>query len=470
MSSPSSISSAPDPSSPKGRVAVLGAGLAGLRAATKLSQEGYSVRVFEARGQVGGRARGEWCAGHWMDSAWPVLCGNDAALSGFARDYGVGDLFAPLRPVQTALLQRGEPHPVEGLHLQGAAQIPGPRLWERAKLLRWGRLMARYAPLLNPSFPERAADLDFRSMADHASLYFGRGALEFWLAPEVQGHWGDSVEELSRVALLQHAASLNMGQKRPAVPGLPRRPLLELAQAAAESLDIRRATAVQRIDEQPSGGFAVETVEHDGKTESSVFDAVVIALGAREASRVSASLQTPAERDFFSELREQPVTTLSVALDGVRTGLPQELRIARRDGSAISSIVIEPGQPGGRAPEGKSQLVLRARDAFARSWAEMSGDVVTKNLLSSLELVLPGTGDRILTTHLGRSSQAFFQVGHYRLLRNFEKVQRDRRALGRRVYWAGDYLTGPSFESATRSGLRAAESLIADATSDDSLS
>ena len=445
------------------RIAVLGAGFSGLRAATQLSQAGHEVEVFEARSAVGGRARGEWCAGHWMDGAWPVLGARDAALARFARDQGVDDLLSPLRPVQTSLLRGGETQPVEGLHLRGAARIPGPPLWERGKLLRWGRLMSRYAPMLDASFPERAADLDYRSLSDHVSLYFGKGALEFWLAPEIQGVYGDSVEELSRVALLQHVRSLGIGERRPGLPGLPRRPLLELAQSAAESVSVRRGTAIQRVDELAAGGFRLETLDSSGETKAeSSFDAVIVALGPSEAARAASSLLTPAERDFFAGVDERPVVSLSVALEGVTSGLPQEIRLPRREDSAIASIVVEPGQSGGRAPEGRSQLVVRARDRFASGWSEMASDVLTKNLLSSLELAMPGTGERVLTTHLGRGQQAFFGVGHYRALANFEKVQLDRRGLGRRVYWAGDYLSGPSFESSTRSGLRAAEALLAD--------
>ena len=56
---------------------------------------------------------------------------------------------------------------------------------------------------------------------------------------------------------------------------------------------------------------------------------------------------------------------------------------------AISSLVVEPGQPGGRVPEGRSQIVALARDAFAVRWREMADDVVSKNLMSSLELAMP---------------------------------------------------------------------------------
>ena len=443
-------------------VAVLGAGLAGLRAGFELDRRGFAVTVFEARSEVGGRAGGEWCAGHWMDSAWPILSARDRSIADWTRGLGLADSIYPLRPVQTTLLQGGETTPVDGLRLQTAARIPGPRLWERPKLLRWGRLMKRYAPLLDPMFPERAADLDYRSLRDHVALYFGEGNLEFWLSPEVQGVYGDSVESLSRVALLQQVHSLGVGEKRLGSPGLPRRPLLEIAQAAAEGLDIRRETAVHRLDEEPAGGFRIETVDRTGASSESSFDSIVVAVGASQAADISGALLTPAEKDFFSAVAQRPVATLSLAIDGVEGGLPTEARIPRREGSAISSLVIEPGQPSGRVPEGRSQIVALARDAFAERWIEMADDVVAKNLMSSLELTMPGIGDRILTTRLCRATAPFFEVGSYRRLAAFQKVQRDRRSLGRRLYWAGDYLAGPTFEAASLSGLRAANAIADD--------
>lgn len=448
------------------RVAVVGAGLAGLRAATELTRRGLDVRVFEARTRVGGRSRGEWADGHWMDRAWPVLGGRDEALVAWARELDPGELVAPLRPVQTVLLRHAEQRPVDGLTIHGAARIPGPTLRERVRLLRWGRLMARHAPLLDPDRPERAASLDFRSVRDHAALYFGPGNLEFWLGPELQAIWGDDVDSLSRVALLLHARSAGLGERRPPPPGLPRRPLFELAQTAAEGLDLRLGTAVQRIDERPAGGFALESLDASGTRQEEVFDAVVLTVDAEQTRRVVGPLLTPAERDFFAAVADRPVVTLSASLEGVHAGLPQEIRVPRREGSAIAAIVIEPGQAGGRAPEGRSQLVLRARDGFAEAWRALPGDVVTKNLLSSLELTLPGLADRIVATRLGRGRRTHFEVGHFRRLERFRRVQLDRRGLGRRLYWAGEAFAGPTFEAAIRSGRRAADAVVEDLARD----
>ena len=57
-----------------------------------------------------------------------------------------------------------------------------------------------------------------------------------------------------------------------------------------------------------------------------------------------------------------------------------------------------------------------------------------------------------------------FDVGRYRQIARFERTQRDLRARGRRLYFAGDYLVNPSFEGAVVSGERAADAVYDDLT------
>ena len=138
------------------RVAVVGAGLSGLRAAWQLVRRGFDVDVYEARESIGGRAGGQWQAGHWMDSSWPVVDARNATLLRWAVELGLGDDMLPLRPVQVNVWQRGRAHPVEPTSLRGAAWIPGWPILQTPKLLRWPRLMARYASQLDARAPERA--------------------------------------------------------------------------------------------------------------------------------------------------------------------------------------------------------------------------------------------------------------------------------------------------------------------------
>jgi protoporphyrinogen oxidase len=397
-----------------------------------------------------------------MDSSWPVLHARHATLLRWAFDLGLGSEMLPLRPVQMNAWHRGRPHAIEPTSLRGAAWIPGWPILQTPKLLRWPRLMARYASQIDGRAPERAEALDFRSVRDHVELYFGRAALDVWLTPELQTTYGDSVEDLSRVALLQFAKARGLGAARPGLAGLPRRPLADLAEAASEGLRIMRGMRVDRIDEEPSGGFRIETTDERGLRSDACFEAVIVTTPAQESVRIAGSLLTIAERDFFADARERPVVCLALALEGVEKGIPQEIRFARGDASIVSAFVVEPGQSLGRAPEGESQIVALLRDKAGARAASEPNDVVTKRALRALSRVRPEIEERVRATRLSRARVPFFEVGSYRRLARFARVQRDRRSLGRRLYWAGDLYSGAGFEAAALSGDRVAAELIAD--------
>ena len=57
------------------RVAVVGAGWAGLAAAVELVQAGFPVEMYEAARQVGGRARRVELDGHLLDNGQHILLG-----------------------------------------------------------------------------------------------------------------------------------------------------------------------------------------------------------------------------------------------------------------------------------------------------------------------------------------------------------------------------------------------------------
>ncbi len=71
-------------------VIVIGAGMAGLAAATKLKEAGFSVRVIEARGSVGGRVRTNRSAGFAFDegASWIHGAGTRNPIRALASEAG----------------------------------------------------------------------------------------------------------------------------------------------------------------------------------------------------------------------------------------------------------------------------------------------------------------------------------------------------------------------------------------------
>jgi oxygen-dependent protoporphyrinogen oxidase len=130
----------------------------------------------------------------------------------------------------------------------------------------------------------------------------------------------------------------------------------------------------------------------------------------------------------------------------------------------LASAALEPGAPGGFAPEGKTLVQLVATPVFSHAHLESADDAIARSLAAALERVRPGaaSGAQLLDIARFEWARPRFDVGRYRALASFTRVQADRRARGRRLYFAGDYLNAPTIEGAASSGMRAAEAVLVD--------
>jgi len=437
-------------------VGVVGAGLSGLRAASALRAAGAQVVVIEEGNVVGGKARLDSLDGLAMDRCLQVLLFEDQHLLSWLGELEVASDFLPLRPVHASQLHAGRIVATRAGSLAEIARTPGVRWRDRARLLRFPRLIERYAPLLDPEQPERAADLDYRSVADFARLYLGRSLFEHFVTPRVTAETLGDEHQLSRVAFLLHWQASRGGS---AQMGIASRALGELAAAAAADLDVRTATRAEQIKELAPGRLALECSD-----DVAEFDALVVATSAAEAGRLAASLVTPAERDFLAGVRSAPLVTLNVEVGRPLSGLPQLVRIPHAEASPIEVVLVEPGVSGGRAREGGSRVILSARQSWAETNANADDRRIEEQLLSALERVFPALRRSLLGSALHRDPVGVprFEVGAYRELARFQRVQQDRRQLGRRLYFAADYLSGPRFEDVVASGVRAAAALLSD--------
>lgn len=439
------------------KVIVVGAGLSGLAAAWRLFREGCGVTVLERRGAAGGRRSGHSEAGFSIDPAPQVLFARDGRLLDWINELGLTDRLLPLRAVRLAQVFEDRPRTLDPHSLLGLLRTPGIRWRDAPKLLRFERLMRRYRPLLDPGAPERAADLDYRSVADFARLYFGESVLERWIGPAATSAMLGDAEQLSRVAFLQFWAAREGG-----APGVPGQGLHELARHAAEQLAVRTGVEVTSVA-RTGRGFAVEAVAA-GRVEGFAADAVVVATGAGPAARLAGDLLVPAERDFLAQVRYAPSISLSIGLDRPLTGVPLYVRVPHAEGAAIEAHLVEPGSADGRAPTGCGLVTAVATEAFSFANQGVGDEVASKTLRGELERWYPRLAELTSFVRVGRWESAIprFGVGAYRSLARFQRVQTDRRGLGRRLYFAGDYLAGPGPEALHRSGERAAAAVLAD--------
>lgn len=438
-------------------VVVVGASVAGLGAAWALSRRGFEVTVLEREQRAGGRVETVRDDGYSLDVGNPLLSTGDRRLLGWIEELGLRDEMLPLRPVLVAQVHRRHVHDIDTRSQLGPLRTPGVVKLEALRWMRLPRLIARYGDAIDPATPECGADLDDRSLADFGRLYFGKTVLARWMAPLVTGTTFGDERETSRVLFLRR-----FRQERGQRLGLPRAGLEEMATAAAARLGTRFGVEVTSIEGKIGAPVRLTLAERRPGGERQLTrecDAVLVATRAATARRLAAPVLEPAERDVLGRMQTTPSVALFLRLRRPFHSHCKLIRLPHDEGSPIESVLLEPGARGGRAPEGRGLATIRAAGAFGAESRLLPDETLEKTLLDAFEAFQPGARKAIESTRLFRIENAAsqFGVGHFREIARLERVAEDVHRRGRRVYFAGDYLVGPTWEDALYSGHRAAE-------------
>ena len=443
------------PSSPC--IVVVGAGAAGLAAARRLAGAGLDVTVLERAARAGGRLASEVREGFTLEPGAQIVSSGDRNLRGLLAEAGLDDELLVLRSAGQGQVRNGWVHEVEGEGLLDLARRPGVGLPAALRARRLPRLLRRFGRNLDPWAPERAAPHDDRSLADFARLYFGERLLRGWIGPDTTCDCLGDEEETSRVLfLLRHVA--RRGQR----DALFRSGAGGAAAALARGLSVRRGAEACEVAARGPGGVLVRFREEEAEGTMGA-DAALVATPAPVAAALARASLVPAERDFLAGVAYEPALTLEVALGDPLVPRFQRIRVPRSEGWPLASLALEPGRPGGRVPDGCAVARLVARSDWSRAHLDAPDDVLEKELLRCLVRLYPAA-ERVRFARVARWPLALprFEVGRYRALARFARVQADRAAAGRRLYFAGDYLVAPSVEGAVTAGLRAADALLAD--------
>ncbi len=437
-------------------IVVVGAGFAGLEAASRLAGAGARVTLLEREPRAGGRAAEVSLHGVRFVPGAPVFARGDARLHARIREAGLLSAIGPLPPGGQAQLDGDRVREIRPQTLPGVARLPGAGMLRGLlRLPRLPRLLARYAPLLDREHPERAARLDDRSASEFGHLYLGRGFADRWIEPALAETVLGNAAQASRVLFL-----LRPGLGPDAALERLRTGLGALAEALAAGLSTHFGVEVTSVEERPGGGLRVET----GGAGPVDADAVVLATPPMEAARVADRLLGFAEREHFRAARGVAAMVLTVALQARRDLTPRRVRVPPVEGLPLAHVACEAGGKGAAIPERHAVVSLVARDSFSRAHLSAPADVVEKELLVHGERIEPALGSAAIFTQLTRWAFAYpcFDVGRYRAIGCFQRLQESARRDGRRLYFAGDHLVGPSIESALASGARAAAAALED--------
>jgi protoporphyrinogen/coproporphyrinogen III oxidase len=432
-----------------GRVAVIGAGAAGVSAAFWLRRAGLEPTVLEAGDRVGGRAATVERGGYRFDTGAGALPSTYTELLALIDALGCRDE-VQLRGAVIGTLRDGVVHRIDRRNPLTALAARNIPLKDKLGLWRLGLDLARMFRSLNYHDLGTAARFDTETMHDYCTRSFPASVRDDLLEPITRALLLVEPERTSVVDLFAACRSLLVAGHiltHPDGVGF-------FVHRAAADLDVRLGTAVDEVRELDDG---VEVRMTDGAgTHRDVFDAAVIALPAGATVEVHPGLD-PAQRKYLENLEYSTAVVVSL---GIATRPPESasMVLIPRD--------IEPDMPviglghnlaPGRAPAGGGVLTCY----WMSDWsADHFGDddaALVAHTRDTVNRLLPGWADDVRASAVTRWRPALVasEVGTYAGLVDFH-AHTDPRS---RVQLAGDYHAQTSVNASVAAGTRAAERL-----------
>jgi squalene-associated FAD-dependent desaturase len=432
------------------KVAVIGAGWAGLAAAVRATQAGHDVTVFETAGQPGGRARSDDDGDAATDNGQHILLGGYARTLALMRDVGVD--------VERALLRL--PLAVTYADGSGFALSPdGNRLLAAARTLWSARGFAWIDKVSAVGMTLKWQARRFhcpptQTVAELLRLAPTSRVKRRLIEPLCVAALNTPMADASAQVFLAVMRDSLFGARDASDLLLPQRPLAQLLplpamawlRAHGATVHLRnRVTALAQV----GGGWRIDggPDASDLHDPGASFDHVILATPASEAARLTRDI-APAWSGIAAALAHEPIVTIALTAPQRAWPAPM-LALDGDDTSAPAQFAFKLGDQPAHAD--RVTLVVSA----AGRWLERGSDAVVAAAIAQYRRAF-GLGDdeTIELTSVRADKRATFRCGAG-VVRPAMDILPGLRA-------AADYVAGPypaTLEAAVMAGEAAALTL-----------
>ncbi|WP_228080865.1 protoporphyrinogen/coproporphyrinogen oxidase [Streptomyces profundus] len=442
------------------RVAVVGGGMSGTAAARELIQAGREVTLFDTAEALGGRAR-SWHRPEispdtginlWFLTMYKTLFER-------IREYKLEDDMVEMKN-SMIIVANGKQVPLASDSVRSLLSYPHTKLGDRLRFLTTSTKLTTRRKKLDLFEPEHLARVDDgTNAADWASKAMSPDAFQYLIRPLIESFWLWRCDEISQAHVMGMLANV-VGSKF-YVFG---RGMETVAERMAKGATLRLGTSVTEVAVRDGGEVVLTFSEADGSSSSEAFDEVVIATTAPVAAKLAAPLPSdiadPEMVRFADSQRYEPALSVSYLIDR---------------GLMPSNEHIVPGGPGTRIVRSIITVPKTHIDGDERREKELTfvymGRQATKELLGApeeqqyeraLELapeLWPDFPQDAEPFHIveRRVGLPWPEPGRYVKAAALARNQHGP------VVFAGDFLANPTAEGSMRTGIRAANSLLAKA-------
>ncbi len=444
------------------KVAIVGAGAAGLAAAYTLRRQGVDVTLFEASDRAGGRMAGEAVDGFYVDSGACIFHETQEAVNRLSGELGVSYDRSPRDHVGTIYIggKARRMNMERRFALVNLRALLSFDLFSFKELVQVGRL-AR-------ALGRRRADLNRKDHTRLLDLDTGENVVEF-----VRRNFG---EELAGGAFLEsffNVGTLAKPERMGALQGImilwdfafgypdqatrnPERCVADFSIALAEACksDTRLATPVERIAIEDGVAKGVET--GDGFFEA---DAVICATTASAALRIAPdmpdSIREPLEKVTYSSCCH-----VAFGVNGHPLPKPTYVfTVVPRTDSFISAFFDATVPSPLAAPPGKGLIHAYAAEEHTDELIALSDEEIGRRFIGEIRRFAPEMPAEPLFTRVHRWKEAVFLAPGGVMTELYELRKQGFPGVSG-LALAGDYMNIMGVNGALQSGMAAAEHVM----------
>ncbi|MEP6503239.1 MAG: hydroxysqualene dehydroxylase HpnE [Betaproteobacteria bacterium] len=357
------------------KVAIIGAGWAGLAAAVRATQAGHAVTVFEAAAMPGGRARSDDDGATAIDNGQHILLGGYARTLALMREVGVDVDQALLRVPLSMTYADGtgfalSPH---GNRLVAATRaLVGARGFDWADKASTALMSLAWQWRRFRCPPSLTVDAMLRRVPT-------RRVREKLIEPLCVAALNTPAAEASAAVFLKVMRDSLFGARDASDLLIPQRPLAQLLPLPAlawlrtHGADVHLRRRVSAIAHDADAwvlrfGAAAATSDGDARDDAVRFDRVILATPATESARLTEAI-APAWSSTAAALAHEPIVT--IALRAPRRAWPSPmLALASDDATSPAQFAFKLGDQDDAAD--RVTLVISA----AGSWLARGADAV----------------------------------------------------------------------------------------------
>lgn len=473
------------------RVAIVGAGLAGLAAAIDLVDAGHQVAIYDSRPFVGGKV-GSWidADGNHIEMGLHVFFFNYANLFALMRKVGAFENLLPKAHTHTFINKGGEVGELD-FRFPIGAPFNGLKAFFTTSQLTWldklqNALALGTSPLVRGILDYEGAmkiirALDRISFADWFRSHGGsEGSLKRMWNPIAYALGFIDTENISARCMLtvfQMFAAKTEASKLNLLAGSPaeylHKPILDYIQARGATLHLRRR--VREIEYTETNGQTVVTglqiADGDAveRVEADVYLAACDVPGIQRL--LPEAWRKWSEFDNIYKLDAVPVATVQLRFDGWvtelgdrekrhqldhATGLDNLLYTADADFSCFTDLALSSPKDCYRKGQGSLlQCVLTPGDPFIA----MKNEDIAQHVLKQVHELFPSSRDLNMTwSNVVKLAQSL-----YREAPGMDPFRPDQKTPIANFFLAGSYTQQDyidSMEGATISGRRAAKAML----------